>query len=76
MKESLVTADMHVRYLGRPRTSTVLGKAEVVKLGGQLIVVECKVVDEGDHVIAVADFSMMRVELRRPLSAEVQGRPG
>ena len=26
-KESLVTADMHVRYLGRPRTATVIGRA-------------------------------------------------
>ena len=76
LKESLVTADMHVRYLGRPRTDTVAAKAEVVKLGSQLIVVECKVVDGGDHVIATADFSMMRVELRRPLSPEVQGSPG
>ena len=75
-KESLVTADMHVRYLGRPRTDTVVARSEVVKLGSQLIVVECKVVDGNDHVIATADFSMMRVELRRPLSAEVQGRPG
>ena len=76
MKESLVTADMHVRYLGRPRTGMVTGRAEVVKLGSQLIVVECKVADEGGHVIATADFSMMRVELRRPLSSAVVGRPG
>ena len=76
MTESLVTADMHVRYLGRPRTDTVVARSEVVKLGSQLIVVECKVMDGNDHVIATADFSMMRVELRRPLSAEVQGRPG
>jgi uncharacterized protein (TIGR00369 family) len=76
LRESLVTADMHVRYLGRPRTGAVIGKAEVVKIGRQLIVIECKVVDETDHVIATADFSMMRVALREPLSSEVQGRPG
>jgi uncharacterized protein (TIGR00369 family) len=76
MKESLVTVDMHVRYLGRPRTDTVIARAELVKLGSQIIVVECKVVDEGEHVIATADFSMMRVPLREPLSADVVGRPG
>jgi uncharacterized protein (TIGR00369 family) len=76
MKESLVTVDMHVRYLGRPRTGAVLARAELVKLGSQIIVVECKVVDEEEHVIATADFSMMRVPLREPLSQAVVGRPG
>jgi len=81
MRESLVTADMHVRYLGRPRTDEVVARAEVVKVGSQLIVVECKVIggvrDDGKpHVIATADFSMMIVPLRRPLSPGVQGEPG
>ncbi len=76
MKESLVTVDMHVRYLGRPRTGAVIGRAELVKLGSTIIVVECKVVDEDEHVIATADFSMMRVTLRQPLSSAVVGRPG
>lgn len=67
--ESLVTADMHVRYLGRPRTDVVLAKARVVRAGSQLIVIECRVVDDEDHLIAVADFSMMKVPLRQPLSA-------
>ena len=73
LKESLVTADMHVRYLGRPRTDEVVARAEVVKAGSQLIVVECQVLggttDDGrDHVIAVADFSMMIVPLRTPIT--------
>ena len=72
-KESLVTADMHVRYLGRPNTDTVTARAEVVRIGSQLIVVECKVLDGEERVIASADFSMMRVSLRRPLTA-VAGR--
>ena len=76
MRESLVTADMHVRYLGRPRTDAVFARAQVVRLGSQLIVIECKVVDGDDHVIASADFSMMRVSLRRPLAPGVEGRPG
>lgn len=66
-RESLVTADMHIRYLGRPRTDVVVARAEVVRKGRQLIVVGCEVVDENDHRVAVADFSMMIVPLRTPL---------
>ncbi len=65
--ESLITADMHVRYLGRPRTEVVVARAEIVKVGAQLIVVECRVADTDGHVIATADFSMMKVPRRRPL---------
>ncbi len=66
--ESLVTADMHVRYVGRPRTDHVVARAEVVRSGSQLIVVDCKVTDDDGHVVASADFSMMKVPLRRPLT--------
>lgn len=75
-RESLVTADMHVRYLGRPRTDTVVARAEVVRVGSQLIVVECKVLDGDDHIIATADFSMMKVPLRRPLAPGIKTTPG
>ena len=80
-RESLVTADMHVRYLGRPRTEQVVARAEVVKAGAQLIVVECRVVggtaDDGrDHVVAVADFSMMIVPLRLPMAPGAEHEPG
>ena len=74
--ESLVTADMHVRYLGRPRTDMVHARAAVVRIGSQLIVVECKVVDGDDHLVAIADFSMMRVPLRRPLAADLETDAG
>ncbi len=81
LKESLVTADMHVRYLGRPRTDQVVARAEVVKAGAQLIVVECKVIggttDDGrDHLVAVADFSMMIVPLRLPMAPGTDSEPG
>jgi len=66
--ESLVTADMHDRYVGRPRTDHGVARAEVVRSGSQLIVVDCKVSDENGHVVASADFSMMKVPLRRPLT--------
>lgn len=71
--ESLVTSDMHVRYLGVPRTDEVVARAEVQRIGSQLIVVDCRVADTGaasggeDRLIALADFSLMRVPLRRPL---------
>ena len=66
-ENTLVTADIHVRYLGRPRGDHVLAQAHVVRAGRQLIVVECRVVDADDRVIAVADFASMVVPLRAPL---------
>ena len=74
--ESLITADMHVRYLGRPRTDTVVARADVVKVGAQLIVVECRVTDTDEHVIASADFSMMKVPRRRPLLPDTPSGSG
>ena len=65
--ESLVTADLHVRYLGRPRTDRVTARAEIVRLGTQLIVLDCTITDTGGHLVATADFSMVRVPRRRPL---------
>src|SRR3954466_6492919 len=66
-KQSLVTADLHVRYLGRPHGDMVWARAEVLKAGRQLIVVECRVTDAEDRLVASADFSMMIVPLRKPL---------
>ncbi len=74
--ESLITADMHVRYLGRPRTDRVAAHAEVVKVGSQLIVVECRVADSEGHLIAVGDLSMMKVPRRRPLLPEADSHSG
>jgi uncharacterized protein (TIGR00369 family) len=66
-RQSLVTADLHVRYLGRPHGDTVYARAEILKAGRQLIVVECRVTDVEERVIAAADFSMMIVPLRKAL---------
>jgi uncharacterized protein (TIGR00369 family) len=77
-RQSLVTADMHIRYLGRPRTDEVVAVAEVLRKGKQLIVIDCQVTDSEDHLIAVADFSMMIVPVRQPLRAgdpTVHGAP-
>lgn len=69
--ESLVTSDMHIRYLGRPGTDRVTAHSRIVRLGSQLIVIDCEVVDGDDHLVAVADFSMMRVPVRRPLDPSI-----
>src|SRR4051794_34837362 len=65
-RQSLVTADLHVRYLGRPHGDVVYARAQLLKAGRQLIVVECRVTDVEHRVIAAADFSMMMVPLRKP----------
>lgn len=70
-KNTLVTADLHVRYLGRPKGDVVYAKAEVIRAGRQLIVVECRVVDTHERVIAAADFSSMIVPFREPLPGGV-----
>lgn len=75
-RQSLVTADMHLRYLGRPSSDQVHARAEVVRVGRTLIVVECKVTDDEGHVIATADFSSMIVPLRGPLAPGIEPSPG
>ena len=66
-ENTLVTADLHVRYLGRPKGAVVRAEAQVMRAGRQLIVVECRVTDDLGHTIAFADFSSMLVPLREPL---------
>ena len=66
--ESLVTADIHIRYLGQPRTDVVVASAQVVRDGRQMIVVDCRVTDGGGHLIASADVGLMVVPRRRPLT--------
>jgi uncharacterized protein (TIGR00369 family) len=66
-ENTLVTADIHVRYLGRPKGGHVDARARVVRAGRQLIVVECEVADAEGRLIAVADFASMVVPLRGPL---------
>jgi uncharacterized protein (TIGR00369 family) len=66
-ENTLVTADLHVRYLGRPKGDVVRAEARVMRAGRQLIVVEIRVVDDLGNVIAFADFSAMLVPRREPL---------
>lgn len=69
-ENTLVTADMHVRYLGRAKSETVRAEGRVLRAGRQLTVVECQVLDANDRrVIASADFSAMVVPFREPLRA-------
>lgn len=66
-RNTLVTADLHVRYLGRPKGDVVRAEARVTRAGRQLVVVDVRVLDPADNVIAVADFSAMVVPRREPL---------
>jgi uncharacterized protein (TIGR00369 family) len=74
-EESLVTADLHVRYLGRPNGDLVYARAEVIKVGRRLVIVECRVTDPADRIIATADFSMMIVPQRQALRPMEGARP-
>jgi uncharacterized protein (TIGR00369 family) len=65
--QSLVTADLHVRYLGRPKGDPVRAVARTLRAGRMLIVVEIHVLDPFDNVIATGDFSAMVVPRRAPL---------
>jgi uncharacterized protein (TIGR00369 family) len=71
---ALVTADLHIRYLGLPKGDAVRAEAKVVKAGSTLIVVQAEVKDGEDRVIAVADFSAMVVPFRAPLEVEEPAR--
>lgn len=73
--QSLVTADLHVRYLGRPKGDTVRAEATVMRSGRMLIVVEVRVLDSTDQLIAFADFSAMIVHRREPLSSAGESDP-
>ncbi len=63
----LVTADLHIRYLGRPHGDRIEAQANVVRAGRQMIVVDCGVTDRDGRLIASADFAGMVVEVRQPL---------
>lgn len=73
--QSLVTADLHVRYLGRPKGDRIRAEARVMRAGRMLIVVEVRVTDPLDNLIAFADFSSMVVERRDPLEAAAGADP-
>jgi uncharacterized protein (TIGR00369 family) len=54
MTQALVTADLHVRAT---KGRAVTGRADVVKAGRSLVVVEATVTDDLDNLVARADFS-------------------
>lgn len=74
---SLVTADLHVRYLGRPSGGeSVRAVAKVVRAGRMLMVVETRVLDVNDRIIATGDFSSMLVPARKPLRPDAASTEG
>jgi uncharacterized protein (TIGR00369 family) len=75
LTQSLVTADLHVRYLGRPKGDRVTAEARLMRAGRMLIVVEIRVTDPRGNVIAFADFSAMVVPRREPLEGAAGSDP-
>lgn len=75
LTQSLVTADLHVRYLGRPKGDTVRAEARLVRAGRMLIVVEVRVVDNLGNIVATGDFSSMVVARRSPINPEALSDP-
>jgi uncharacterized protein (TIGR00369 family) len=75
LTQSTVTADLHVRYLGRPKGGPVRAEARTVRAGRMLIVVEIHVLDPFDNVIATGDFSAMVVPRRQPLEGARSSDP-
>jgi uncharacterized protein (TIGR00369 family) len=75
LRQSLVTADLHVRYLGRPKGSPVRAEARLLRSGRMLIVIEVRVADPFENLIATADFSAMVVARREPLEGAVPTDP-
>jgi uncharacterized protein (TIGR00369 family) len=50
-----VTTDLHVRYLGQPRSGPVRAEAAVVHLGRSVAVAECEVTDGEGRTIGRVD---------------------
>jgi acyl-CoA thioesterase len=61
---TLVTSDLHVRYLGRARGEHVRAEARVVKAGRSLVVIDTEVVDSEGTLVATADVAMSIVPHR------------
>jgi uncharacterized protein (TIGR00369 family) len=73
---TVVTADLHVRYLGRPKGDTIRAEARPMRVGRQLVIIECRVLDDRDNLIAFADFASMLVPKREPLKPDLGGDSG
>ncbi len=74
-EQTIVTADMHVRYLGRPKGDYVDAVSTVLRAGRTLIIIDCQVVDAEGHVVAVSDFSAMVVNVRQALKPDLVRDP-
>jgi uncharacterized protein (TIGR00369 family) len=68
-QQTLVSTDLHVRFVSRPTETFVRATASVAHGGSRLIVVNCDVSDgERESLVAVASFSAMVVPVRLPLA--------
>lgn len=71
---TLVTSDLHVRYLGRARGDRVRAEARVVKAGRALVVLECELTDDRGALVATADMAMSIVAHRAAPAAPAGDR--
>ncbi|MCU1461168.1 MAG: putative thioesterase [Acidimicrobiales bacterium] len=56
-----VSTELHVRYLGQPRTSPLVAEAEIVHRGKRIIAAECVIRDADGRQVARASGTYMIV---------------
>ena len=66
------TADLHVRYLSGVRSGPVRADARILKGGRQLVVVEVRVTDGDDRLVAVGDLAL---SVAQPTESQIQRAP-
>ena len=64
-KELSVTTDMHIRYLGQPRSWPVRAVAQVIHRGRRLTSIECAITDSDERHVARATATYILIPQRR-----------
>jgi len=67
------TADLHVRYLAGVRSGPVRADARILKAGRQLMIVEVRVTDGDDRLVAVGDLAL---SVALPVEPQIEPPPG
>ncbi len=71
-RQSMVTTDLHVRYLANAKGTEVTATATAKHTGSRMIVVSCDIKDGEGRVVVTADAAMMVM----PLPAAAAGLDG
>ena len=64
-KELSVTTDMHMRYIGQPRSWPIRAVAQVVHRGRRLTIIESTIVDGDERQVAHATATYIMIALSR-----------